>query len=73
MKNPTIEDLAFVRHLFKDVDDCLLKYFCEKQIWKDKGQPWAATFFMDKDKGKYAIKRKITMLRQELLNLEKQL
>ena len=40
---------------------------------REKDGRWGSGNYMDKNHGKYALKRKITLLRQELLNLEKML
>lgn len=66
------EQLKFVELLFKD----LLKNFKiytknEENADKHGHYPWAN--YMNKNHGKTALKRKITYLRQELLNLERML
>ena len=66
------EKLTFVELLFKD----LLKNFKiymknEENADKNGHYPWAN--YMNKNHGKVALKRKITYLRQELLNLERML
>lgn len=54
--------------------NCLFKetavYIKNKE--KNEGK-WYDGNFMDRNHGKYALKRKIVMLRNELLNLEKML
>lgn len=76
------EQLTFVELLFKDLlkntkIHIERKEIREKEIKKyQKGErvhyPYDPNF-MDKDCGKVALKRKITYLRQELLNLERML
>lgn len=69
------EKLTFVEFLFKD----LLKNFKEhikneENHRKDpKSYPWYSGNYCDRNCGKTALKRKITYLRQELLNLERML
>lgn len=43
------------------------------EIHKNDDRKYLSENFMNKNHGKVALKRKITMLRQELLNLEKML
>lgn len=42
-----------------------------KQYLENGGNPYLGGNYMNKNHGPTAIKRKITMLRQELLNLER--
>ena len=59
------EKLHFIEFLFKD----LVKNF---KIHIKNGEYWSENY-MNKNFGKTALKRKITYLRQELLNLERML
>lgn len=66
------EKLTFVEFLFKD----LVKNFkihVENEEKAKKTGAWLSANYMDKNHGKVALKRKITYLRQELLNLERML
>ena len=76
------EKLTFVEFLFKD----LLKNFKihadhkerHDKEWKQYREGKISCYpsdwnYMDKNHGKVALKRKITFLRQELLNLERML
>lgn len=59
------KQLQFVTLLFENLKvDATL--FLANGGFRINGGNW-----MDKNHGKYALKRKITMLRQELLNLER--
>lgn len=59
------EQIQFVRMLYKSLDSAI------KLFLANDGNPRHGGNYMNKNHGKYAIKRKITMLRQELLNLER--
>lgn len=66
------EKLTFVEFLFKD----LLKNFkihIENEENAKKNDHYCWKNYMNKNHGKVALKRKITYLRQELLNLERML
>jgi hypothetical protein len=66
------EKLTFVEFLFKDLLTNAKTYIKnEEGANKHGGYPWAN--YMNKNHGKCALKRKITYLRQELLNLERML
>lgn len=62
------KQFIFVEMLFNDLKKNIQKNLKNKKDAK-KGYPWGN--YMNRDCGKVALKRKITYLRQELLNLEK--
>lgn len=61
--------LRFVKYLFED----LMKNFEVHIENHKKGTVYWSKNFMNRNCGKYVLKRKITMIRQELLNLERML
>lgn len=61
--------LRFVKYLFED----LMKNFKVHIDNHKNGTGYWSANFMNKNCGKSALKRKITMIRQELLNLERML
>ncbi len=63
------KQLEFVKLLFNK----LLKDVAIYIINHEKDGRWNSGNYMDKNHGKTALKRKITLLRQELLNLERML
>lgn len=63
------KQLEFVKILFLNFSEAMAIYI---KI-REKDGRWATDNYMNKNHGKYALKRKITLLRQELLNLEKML
>lgn len=62
--------LKFVEALFENFLNNIKKHI---KIKKEYGCGYFSKNYMNKDHGKVALKRKITLLRQELLNLEKML
>lgn len=62
--------LKFVESLFENFLNNMKKHI---KIKKESGGGYWTKNYMNKDHGKVALKRKITLLRQELLNLEKML
>jgi hypothetical protein len=76
------EKLTLIELLFKDLLKNFTEYLGYKKVyekeWKDhlEGRtdyyPYDGNY-MNKNHGKVALKRKITFLRQELLNLERML
>ena len=68
MKN----QLEFVKHLYKDLESNFRKHLFYKEETK-KRNSWYSENYMNKNHSKTALKRKITYLRQELLNLERML
>ena len=62
--------LKFVGMLFENFMNNMKKHI---KIKKENGGGYWTKNYMNKDHGKVALKRKITLLRQELLNLEKML
>lgn len=76
------EKLIFIEFMFKDLMENFKIHVGFKEIYEEekkkhmKGElsywPYNSNF-MNKNHGKVALKRKITFLRQELLNLEKML
>lgn len=63
------KQLEFVKMLFDNFKQELSTYI----VIEEKYHTYCNANYMNKNHGKYALKRKITMLRQELLNLEKML
>lgn len=63
------KQLEFVKMLFNNLAEEMAVHI---KI-REKDGRWSTENYMNKNHGKYALKRKITMLRQELLNLEKML
>lgn len=61
--------LRFVKYLFED----LMKNFKVHIENRKNGTVYWSANYMNKNCGKYVLKRKITSLRQELLNLERML
>lgn len=61
------KQMLFVNGLYYSIVESADAYCKEMD---EKGKDWFACY-MDKNNSKTAIKRKITMLRQELLNLER--
>lgn len=64
------KQVKFIELLFANLLKNVQKYI---EIQKKAGDSYWSANYMDKNHGKTALKRKITMLRQELLNLEKML
>lgn len=62
---------VFVEMLFNDLIRNMRTHIKNKKEAAKGGYAWAN--YMNKDHGKCALKRKITYIRQELLNLEKML
>ena len=62
--------LKFVEILFENFMKNAKKHI---KIKKESGGGFCSENYMNKDHGKVALKRKITLLRQELMNLEKML
>lgn len=58
------EQMQFIHALYSRLNKAVGIYIA------NGGKAWDGNF-MDKNHGKTAIKRKITLLRQELLNLER--
>ena len=67
------EKLIFIELLFKDLlKNAKIHVKNEEECGKNPQKPfWENGNYMNKNCGKYALKRKITYLRQELLNLER--
>ncbi len=63
---------TFVELLFNDLIKNVRTHIKIKSNEKG-GYLWSSGNYMNKDHGKTALKRKITTIRQELLNLEKML
>lgn len=59
------KQIQLITLLFEDLNENLMLFRA------NGGHSIGNGNWMDKNHGKYAIKRKITMLRQELLNLER--
>ena len=66
------EKLNFIELLFKDLLKNFKVYIKNEEV-AEKQSAWWTGNYMDKNHGKTALKRKITYLRQELLNLERML
>ena len=66
------EKLTFVEFLFKDLLKNFKIYIKNVEEAKGAGNYFTSNY-MNKNHGKVALKRKITYLRQELLNLERML
>lgn len=66
------EKLTFIEFLFKDLRKNF-KIYIENEEKAEKKGAWWTENYMNKNHGKVALKRKITYLRQELLNLERML
>ena len=66
------EKLIFIEFLFKDLLKNAKIHIENDEKAKKKGDFWSENY-MNKNHGKVALKRKITYLRQELLNLERML
>lgn len=64
------EQILFIGILWKNLEKSISKYLSGSDGGK---QPYNGGVFMDKNCSKTVLKRKITMLRQELLNLERML
>lgn len=62
--------LKFVEILFEKLINDIKKHI---KIKKESGGNYWTKNYMNREHGKVALKRKITLLRQELLNLEKML
>jgi len=62
--------INFVEALFENFLKNIKKHI---KIKKESGYCYWSKNYMNKDHGKVALKRKIKLLRQELLNLEKML
>ena len=62
--------LKFVEILFEKFTNNMKKHI---KIKKEIGGGYWTRNYMNREHGKVALKRKITLLRQELLNLEKML
>ena len=62
--------LKFVEILFEKLINDTKKHI---KIKKESGGGYWTKNYMNREHGKVALKRKITLLRQELLNLEKML
>lgn len=62
--------LKFVELLFVNFLNNMEKHI---KIKKESGGNYWTKNYMNREHGKVALKRKITLLRQELLNLEKML
>lgn len=60
------EQMQFIRALYSSLNKAVNLYLAN-------GGTGDGVNYMDKNHGKIAIKRKITLLRQELLNLERML
>lgn len=60
------EQMQFIRALYSSLNKAVNLYLAN-------GGTGDGCNYMDKNHGKTAIKRKITLLRQELLNLERML
>lgn len=69
------EKLNFIEFLFKDLlKNAKIHVKNEEDYEKSPEKPYYANGnYMNKNHGKVALKRKITYLRQELLNLERML
>ena len=63
------KQLEFVKMLFANLAEEMPIYI---KNWETGGR-WSTHNYMNRNHGKYVLKRKITLLRQELLNLEKML
>ena len=63
------KQLEFVKLLMGNLAEEMAVYIKNRE----KDGRWSTQNYMNKNHGKYALKRKITLLRQELLNLEKML
>lgn len=61
---------CFVDSLFANLMWSVKEHIDNEKANQGKSSYWSKNY-QNKDCGKYALKRKITMLRQELLNLEK--
>lgn len=66
------EKLTFIELLFKDLIKNAKIYHVNVEKSKGLGNYFTENY-MNKNHGKVALKRKITFLRQELLNLERML
>ena len=66
------EKLTFIELLFKDLLKNL-KIYMKNEEDANKINKFCWANYGNKNHGKYALKRKITYLRQELLNLERML
>lgn len=64
------EQLKFVEILFEKLLNNMKNHI---KIKKESGGGYWTRNYMNREHGKVALKRKITLLRQELLNLEKML
>lgn len=64
------KQLEFVKMLFANFAEEMATHI---KIKEKDGDMYFNDNYMNKNHGKYALKRKITLLRQELLNLEKML
>lgn len=64
------KQMKFIELLFENLLKNVKKHI---EVHKKAGDNWWSANYMNKNHGKVALKRKITMLRQELLNLEKML
>lgn len=64
------KQIKFIELLFENLLKNVKKHI---EVDKSSGGHYFTENFMNKNHGKVALKRKITMLRQELLNLEKML
>lgn len=63
------KQLEFVKMLFANLVEEMPIYI---KNWEKDGR-WSIHNYMDRNHGKYVLKRKIMLIRQELLNLEKML
>lgn len=64
------KQFKFIEILFDDFEEDFKQ---NRKNQKATGARWNSKNYMNKNFGKYALKRKITCIRQELLNLEKML
>lgn len=64
------KQLEFVKMLFANLAEEMAIHI---EIKEKDGDMYFNDNYMNKNHGKHALKRKITLLRQELLNLEKML
>lgn len=61
----------FVEALYVNFVLSLKEFIANEKEGREKEYYWQNKNYMNKNCGKYALKRKITLIRQELLNLEK--
>lgn len=61
----------FVEALYVNFVLSLKEFIANEKEGRTQEHYWQNKNYMNKNCGKYALKRKITLIRQELLNLEK--